>query len=88
MSSEQKRTTIESASTILQGDEVDSLTPRCGRRKRVAFGGYKGRGHEQRRLRAARGLSGSARTFRVTAENQNTSDAGSLKALAYCSPAR
>jgi hypothetical protein len=83
------RTTTESTSTILQGDEVDSLTPRCGRHKRVAFGGYKGAVTSGDAFVLLRGLERvSARTFRVSAENQNSSDAGSLKAFAYCAPAR
>lgn len=80
-----QKTSTESETITLQGNEVNEVTARCGRGERVAFGGFSGDVTANEAFVLLRGLARtSARKWAVTAVNENEFFSGELTAFAYC----
>ncbi|HXF00561.1 MAG TPA: hypothetical protein VN458_09465 [Solirubrobacterales bacterium] len=79
------RTTTEKKTVTVESNDVARVKAKCGRDKRVAFGGYRADVTFNDAFVSLHGLERtSARVWKVSAFNTNGTDAGQLTAYAYC----
>jgi hypothetical protein len=83
-----KTRTVSEIVTV-EGNSEERLVAKCGKGKRLAFGGYSADVTTNDAFVLLHGLARtSAREWQVSARNDNASDAGNLTAYAYCAKKR